>query len=133
MSSTSGSHTMTFSCKVHENGDPNRPAIGVLAAVFNWDGLAQRVVNETSLNQDEKEKTRVCIVDENGTILADTHNRILEKFSIPKMNDLFSKKQGFVKISQRGEEQLVCHGLSHGYETYASGWHSVIIQDLSQN
>ncbi|KAF6243111.1 chemotaxis protein [Nitrosopumilus sp. b1] len=132
-SSTSGSHTMTFSCKVHENGDPNRPAIGVLAAVFNWDGLAQQVVNGTPINQDEKEKTRVCIVDENGTILADTQNRILDKFSIPKMNDLFAKKQGFVKISQRGEEQLVCHGLSHGYETYASGWHSVIIQDISNN
>ena len=132
-SSTSGSHTMTFSCKVHENGDVNRPAIGVLAAVFNWDGLAKRVVTETPLNQDEKEFTRVCIVDNDGTILADTHNRVLDKFSIPKINELFAKKQGFLRISQRGEEQIVCHGLSHGYETYESGLHSIIIQNLSRD
>ena len=131
-SAASGMHTMTFSCKVHEDGDINKRCVGVLAAVFNWDGLATRIMNDTPLNEDEKGRTRVCIVDYDGTVLADTQNRILsDKISFPKMNELFQEKKSFRVIKQKGERQLICHGLSTGYETYSSGWHSLILTNLN--
>ena len=43
--------------------------------MFNWDGLAQRIMNETPLNEDEKSNTRVCIIDNDGNILADTQKQ----------------------------------------------------------
>ena len=131
---SSGMHTMTFSCKVHEDGDSNKRCIGVLAAVFNWDGLAQQIMTDTPLNEDEKGSTRVCIVDNDGTVLADTQNRILsDKISFPKMDELFTEKKSFRLVKQKGEWQLICHGLSPGYETYSSGWHSLIISTLNKN
>ena len=132
-SASSGMHTMTFSCKVHEGGDINKRCIGVLAAVFNWDGLAQRIMEDTPLNDDEKGSTRVCIVDNDGTVIADTQNRTLsDKISFPKMDELFKEKKSFRLLKQKGEWQLICHGLSPGYETYSSGWHSLIISNLNK-
>ena len=124
--------TMVFSCKVHEEGDVNRRPVGVLGAVLNWTGLAQRIVNETPLNDDEKQNTRICITDNDGTILADNQNRLLsEKISFKKMDELFSQKKGFSIINQQGKKQIICHGLSPGYETYSSGLHSLIIYDFA--
>jgi len=130
---SNGMHTMTFSCKIHEEGDINKRCIGVLAAVFDWDGFAQRIMTETPLNEDEKGNTRVCIVDNDGTVLADSENRILtDKINFPKINELFKEKKLFRKIKQKGDWQLICHGLSPGYETYSSNWHSLIITDLNK-
>ena len=130
---SSGMHTMTFSCKVHEDGDINKRCIGVLAAVFNWDGLAQQIMNDTPLNDDEKGNTRVCIVDNEGTVLADTYNHILsDKISLPKMDELFKEQKSYRVLKQKGDWQLICHGKSPGYETYSSGWHSLIICSLNK-
>ena len=132
-SATSGMHTMTFSCKIHEDGDINKRCIGVLAAVFNWDSLAKRIMEDTPLNEDEKGNTRVCIVDTDGTVLADSHNKVLaDKISFPKMDELFKEKKSYKIIKQKGEWQLICHGQSSGYETYSSGWHSLIINTLNR-
>jgi len=132
-SSSSRLHTMTFSCRVHESGDVNRKCLGVLATIFSWDGLAQRIMTGTSLNTDEN-NTRVCIVDNEGTVLADTNNKILsEKISFPDMEELFKQKKAFKIVKQKGELQLICHAQAPGYEGYSTGWHSLIINNLSKD
>ena len=68
---------MVYSCSVRENGDANGAIIGVLGIVFNWDGLAQTIVQNTPLAADEKASTHVMIVDEEGLLLADSSNRQL--------------------------------------------------------
>ena len=46
--------------------------------------------------------------------------------------ELFKEEKSFRLIKQKGDWQLICHGLSPGYETYASGWHSLIISTLNK-
>ena len=48
------------------------------------------------------------------------------------MEELLSQKKEFSIIKQKGGWQLICHGLSPGYETYSSGWHSLIIHNLNK-
>ena len=43
-----GECPITFSCLVHEDGDTNKKPIGVLASVFNWNSLAQKMISGRS-------------------------------------------------------------------------------------
>ncbi len=124
-------HTVTYSCKVHEDADPEKPVIGVLASVFKWREFAQRIVNETKLTEDEKGKTRVLICDDQGNILADTKEKILkENFSFVGRAELFEKNIGFISQVRNKHVQLISHALSPGFEGYRSTeWHSLIILD----
>ena len=131
-SAVSGKYVMTFSCKIHENGDTSQRPIGILASVFNWESLCKKIIDETPLNDDEKDSTRVCIIDDENRILADTYGKLLDKISFPKMDELFSQKKSFITIKQKGEYSLISHGFSPGYESFSSGWHSVIFRNLNQ-
>lgn len=133
-SSISGKHTVTFSCKIHKDGDPNKQVIGVIASVLNWDNLAQRIVNETPLSEDEKTHTRVCLVESDGTVIADTKNKILaEKINLQKMDNLFKAPKGYGIIRQKNDLLLACHGSSPGFEGYSSNWHCLILSELEQS
>jgi len=125
-------YTVVFSCKVHEGGDPQRKAIGVLAAVFKWREFAQRILNETALTEEEKAKTRILLCDDSGNILADTKEKILqERLNFKEKIDLFKKEKGFTVEKKKDKLQLISHALSPGFEGYTSTeWHSLIIQDL---
>lgn len=123
--------SLVFSCTVREHGEQNGQVMGILGVIFRWEELAQKIVKGVHITDEEKDKTRICIVDENGLLLADSKDLILEdKIEFLGKNELFKEKKGFV-ISDYGDEKCcISHALSPGYETYASGWHSVIIQKL---
>lgn len=125
-------YTVVFSCKVHEEGNPQRKVLGVLAAVFKWREFAQRIVNETALTEEEKTKTRVLICDNSGNILADSKEKILqETINFKEKNNLFKKEKGFTIQEKNEGIQIISHALSPGFEGYRSTeWHSLIIQDL---
>ncbi|HKB91496.1 MAG TPA: methyl-accepting chemotaxis protein [Opitutaceae bacterium] len=119
---------LVYSSKVCHGGDAQAEPIGVLGIVFNWDGLAQKIMNETP---DRKPSTRICIVDEEGLVLADTANRILqEKIEWGGRKAFFSKKRSCEIISLQGSSRLIAHAQSPGFETYRTGWHSLIIEDV---
>ena len=128
----SGDSTLTFSCLVHEKGDVNQKPIGVLAAVFDWLGLAQKIIADSELNEYRKKKIRICLVDNSGRILADSDDKVFGQISFPKMNELFTEQKGFRIIDYKGIKQLIAHGYSPGYETYTSGWHCLIIDSLKK-
>ena len=125
-------YTIVFSCKIHEDGDPRRQVIGVLAAVFKWREFAQRIVNDTALTEDEKTKTRVLLCDDFGNVLADSNEKILqEQINFKGKKELFEKEKGFTVEKKSDRIQLISHALSPGFEGYKSSqWHSLIIQDL---
>ncbi|GIU70571.1 MAG: methyl-accepting chemotaxis protein [Candidatus Nitrosocaldaceae archaeon] len=104
--------------------------LGVFATIFKWEDLASSIITKTSIPEKEKKFTRVCTVDDTGTILADSANKILNKLNIPKKEELFKIKKGFIITKINGKKSCVAHALSPGYETYATGWHSIIIQDI---
>ncbi|MDH2907495.1 MAG: methyl-accepting chemotaxis protein [Candidatus Nitrosotalea sp.] len=123
--------SLVFSCTVREHGEQNGAIIGVLGVVFRWEEFAQKIVKGVHIADEEKDKTRICIVDENGLLLADSKDMILENnMEFLGKNELFKEKKSFTISDYDDEKCCIAHALSSGYETYASGWHSVIIQKI---
>lgn len=129
---TNAARILAYSCGVRTGGDVNGELIGVLGILFNWDSLAQTIVHRTAIAEDEWDYSRAMIVDSNGLILADTQNRILDKISFDGMEKLFENSRGYIETSLNGHKCLIAHAKSPGYETYKTGWHSLIIQRKSE-
>ncbi len=127
-----GQHILAYSCGVRRDGQSNGELIGVLGILFNWEALAQTIVNRTPLSPSEKENTRVCIIDSTGMILADTKNAILkERLNISHLESLILQGKGFTNAELHGIPTLFAIATAPGYETYSTGWHSIIIQTLN--
>lgn len=122
---------LVYSCAVRKGGEVNGEPIGVLGIVFNWDALAQTIVKNVPLDPSEKERTRVCIVDEEGLVLADTHGKQLsEILALPGREAIFRQNKNFV-LSEVGLQQVcIAHARSPGFETYSTGWHSLLIYEF---
>jgi hypothetical protein len=126
-----GQHILVYSCGVRERGDARGKLIGVIGILFNWEALGQTIVCNVLLSDAEKASTRVCIVDDKGLVLADSEKKIIqETLSLPGQRTLFASKKCHVVDKYEDEEVIIAHALSPGFETYATGWHSLIIQKL---
>jgi len=122
---------IVYSAAVRENGDSKGKIIGVLGAIFKWESLSQTIINHTPIDEEEKKHTRICIVDNDGLILADSDGKILkETLQFDKKTSLFGEKKNHMFTEYAGEQCCIGHALSPGYENYSTGWHSVIIQKL---
>lgn len=123
--------SLGFSCAVREGGYRHGKIIGVLGAFFRWEDLAQKIVKQVHLDG-EKHSTRICIVDDDGLILADSQDLILDDtIEFLGRHVLFEKKKDFMITDYRGDKCCIAHAHSPGYETYASGLHSLIIQKIA--
>ncbi len=126
--------TLVYSCAVRENGDTNGKIVGVLGVVFDWNSLAQKIMQDTPLNEDERRKTKVCIIDDEGLVLADSGGHQLEdKIQFTGRSSLFDKKKGFIIENYKNDQCIMAHAFSPGYQTYATGWHSLLIQKMKSN
>jgi hypothetical protein len=118
-----GERVLIYSCKVCKGGNANAEPIGVLGVIFKWDSLAQTIVASTPIEEAERSRTVVCILDERAHILAISPERtslVIDNRTIlaPDKNSLETRIGG--------KNALVAHARSPGYETYKTGWHSVI-------
>ena len=126
-----GKRVLVYSCKVCVGGNAKSKPLGVLGVVFNWDGLAQKIMHDTPIEAEKKGVTRVCIVDADGSVLADSHDRILqEKIAFDGQATLFAKKKESAIVPVKSKSTLVAHAQSPGFETYRTGWHSLILEQL---
>lgn len=122
---------LVYSCAIRENGNPTGKIIGILATVFNWESLAQKIMYEVALNDVEKTNSRICIVENNGLVLADSDSKILqETIDFTGQREIFNKKKSFAITEYKGKKCCIAHASSPGYEGYSTGWHSIIIQKL---
>ena len=122
--------SLIYSCGVREDGKSDGKVIGALGIIFNWDGLAQTIVESTPIDEEEWPISRACITDSNGRILADTGNRQLqESLSFEQNKTVFSSDRGFVDTTLNGKRYCVAYSGALGFETYNSGWHSIIMQE----
>jgi hypothetical protein len=65
-------------------------------------------------------------------ILADTKNAILkERLNISHLESLILQGKGFTNAELHGIPTLFAIATAPGYETYSTGWHSIIIQTLN--
>ena len=127
-----GERVLIYSCCVREGGEVESRPLGVLGIVFNWDALAQAIVHATPLSPDEKQATRTCLLDDTGLVLADSWDRPLrDTLSLPNWAQIKEAGKGFYASTLDGHPCLVGYAHSPGYETYATGWHSLLIQKTS--
>lgn len=120
---------LVYSCAVRERGEAKGKALGVLGIFFNWDGLAQTIVERTPLSEEEWKRTRVAILDEKGLLLADTDGQTLERrLDFNEFDGVTDQAKEFAFVQVRNADCCVAHALSPGFETYSTGWHSLIIQ-----
>ena len=126
-----GQRVLVYSAGVREQGDARGELLGVLGVVFNWDGLAQTIVENTPLPQDEKSRTRVCVVDRQGVVLADTWGKQLrETLPLADLSVSLESKKSYSMVGGPRNKMCVAYANSPGFETYATGWHSLLIQEM---
>ena len=126
-----GQRVLVYSCKVCAEGHADGEPLGVLGVVFRWDALADTIVKATPVDGVASEKNRACIVSAKGLILADSRGRALEEtLNVAEFSSLFTVKKGFAVLSIGGRSHLVGHGFSPGFETYSTGWHSLVMREL---
>ncbi|MEM8737562.1 MAG: cache domain-containing protein [Planctomycetota bacterium] len=124
--------TLAYSCAVRTGGEAHGRPLGVLGILFDWDSLAQTIVNDPSLTEDEKQRSRCCIVDDDGLVLADSEGRMLkEKLPLPNLPSVLTKENHHFTTTLDQKPTVIAHAYAPGYETYTTGWHSLIIQTLA--
>lgn len=123
---------LVYSCKVCRGGQAGAEPLGVLGVVFRWDALADTIVRQTPVDAADKARTRACIIAPDGTLLADSAGQaLMQKLDLPDRAKLLALKKGHREIELGGTRSVIGIARSPGFETYATGWHSVVIQTLA--
>lgn len=126
--------TLVYSCGVRQGGDSRGALIGALGILFDWEGLAQVIMQRTPVQPNLEKVTRRCIVDAEGNVLADSFGRMLQdRLRIEDFAKLAETEKSFARTRLDGRECFVGYALSPGYETYATGWRSIIIEPIAQS
>ena len=108
------------------------PMIGVLGIIFNWEGLAQTIMKAVPLSAAEKASTRCCIIDAAGRVLGRFRRQALGRHARrqAQLPDVFTRKKGFFVAQYQGRQCCVGYAKAPGFETYTTGWYSLIIQPM---
>ncbi len=124
----SSHNALVYSAAVRENGESLGRKLGALGIVFNWDGLALPILQKTARAE---AGARCYIVDRQANILASDSIGAGSKLVLPDFQRVLSQDKGY--YVDNFEEQLCCiaHAASPGFETYGTGWYSVIIQPVA--
>lgn len=126
-----GKSILAYSCGVRRGGQANGELIGVLGILFDWDAFAQTIVDQTPITAEEKAATRCCICDSSGKVLADSWGKQLsDKIDMPELNEVLQEVKGYRILKIKGRKYCVAHAQAPGFETYSTGWHSLIIQPV---
>lgn len=124
-----GTPVLAYSCAVREDGDVHGEILGVLGIMFNWQELAGKIVEECPLCEDERETTRVAICDKTGLVLADNRGRMLEDtLNFTGRDAIFGQKKNYEQCRFESCAHIIAHAQAPGFETYSTGWHSLILQ-----
>ncbi|HSQ42817.1 MAG TPA: cache domain-containing protein [Fibrobacteraceae bacterium] len=124
-----GERVLVYSTAVRENGNETGQPIGVLGVIYRWEDLGQKIVDSVALSDEEMKRTRVLIVERNGRIIASSKGLSDQEEFVPLAEWLsLSPDPRFHTLIQ--EESLLGLARSQGFETYATGWSSALLQKL---
>lgn len=113
----------TYATAIREGGQAKGKVLGVLGVHFDWRPQAQAVVDGVRLTSEERERSRVMLLDQKGRVLASSDNRgvLTEVFPL----DISGGAMG----SYADGDITVGYALTPGYETYAGlGWYGCLVQ-----
>ncbi len=124
-SALGGVPVATYAATVRSGGNAHGKPIGVLGVHFDWGPQADAVVRGVRLTPEERDRSRVLLVDAVGRVLAasDGNGVLQERISLPAGR----QERGFT-ASDAG--QTLAFHRTPGYETYRGlGWYGVIVQE----
>lgn len=122
---------LVYSCGVRQEGQAHGRMIGVLGIIFNWEALAQTIVKSVPLAAAERTVTRCCVMDAAGHVLADSFEKhLVDSLDVSAIPDVFTRKKGFFVTQYQGHECCIGYAKAPGFETYTTGWYSLIIQPI---
>lgn len=111
----------TYATAIRRGGEENGEVIGVLGIFFDWAPQADSVVRSVGLAPEEREHSRVMLLDANHRIIADSlgSDSLGERYPI----NTSGRERGYDLMDNR----LVTFALTPGYETYQGlGWYGAI-------
>lgn len=122
---------LIYSCGVRERGEKHGKTIGGLGVLFNWKGLADPILQNIPVSAAERSVTRAYIIDREGTILASNRDHSHgQKLSLPNLASLRESPKGFFLAKIDNQMMCVGHAKAPGFETYSTGWLSVVMQPV---
>jgi hypothetical protein len=123
---------LIYSSSVRRNGGVSEPILGALGVIFNWEALSQAILTNASIDEAEARRTIRIITDRDFQVLASS-KPLPNDFRIPveQLGSILSQSKGHCVVSVGGKEACIAHALSPGFESYATGWRSFLIQELS--
>ena len=123
--------SLIYTAAVRQGGEQNGAILGALGIIFDWPGLANPVLQDIPVLPSEKESTQAFIIDDHGTILASRGpEEIGARLELPELEKVFASDKGFY-VTMRGDEQIcVGHAKAPGFETYSTGWYSIVLQPI---
>ena len=120
-----GAQAATYCAGVREGGRADGRPLGVLAIHFDWEPQARAIVSGVRVAPEDRERTRVMIVDAAGRVLAASDGRgtLTETLAL----DPRQRSGGYDTDPRTGT--VTAFHRTPGYETYAGlGWSGVIVQ-----
>lgn len=122
---------LIYSCGVRAGGLADGKLLGVLGVLFNWETFAQTILAQTPIAETERTSTRCLICDGSGRVLADSWGKQLaDTVTLPNQDQLFQKKKHYVVETYRDQKCCIAFASAPGFETYSTGWKSLIIQPI---
>jgi hypothetical protein len=116
----------TYSTAVRTGGETHGEAIGALGIFFDWGPQAQGIVEGVRMTDEEGERTRVMLLDANGTVIASSDGRGILSDRVTLRTE--GRDTGFYSETGR----VIGFALTPGYETYEGlGWYGAIIQNVA--
>jgi hypothetical protein len=113
----------TYATAIREGGQTKGRVLGVLGIHFDWRPQAQAVIDGVRLTPEERERSRVMLLDQKGRVLASSDNQggLSEIFPL----DVAGGAMG----SYADGDITIGYALTPGYETYAGlGWYGCLVQ-----
>jgi hypothetical protein len=118
-----GAPTATYSTAVREGGRVDGEPTGVIAVHFDWGPQAQTVVDGVRLTPEERERTRVMLLDASHRVIASSDRKGLLAETFPLQAG--GRERG---TYQDRSGNTVSFSLTPGYETYRGlGWYGCIV------
>jgi hypothetical protein len=113
----------TYATAIRAGGQSKGEVLGVLGVHFDWRPQAQAVVDGVRLTAEERERSRVMLLDQKGRVLASSDNQGVLSEIFPL--DVSAGPMG----SYADGEITVGYALTPGYETYTGlGWYGCLVQ-----
>ena len=123
--------SLIYSCGVRIDGLSTGTLLGVLGVIFKWEAFAQAILQSLPVDDVEKERTLGLIIESDGTLVASS--RLLSagyRFPVERVSELMAERKGFVFERIDGKNYCIAQAKAPGFETYTTGWHAVLMQEI---